>query len=164
MRRHLLDIAILFVSASLSCGFVLLTVPGIRSATLHVYVVSVGGLLMLGIIAAAGDAVPRRPGSDFARALTESGHREQALPEIEKLERAVTLAVESSYDLHVRLLPQLREIARCRLERSGRTPGPETLGRWWDLLRDDRPEPADRFAPGVTQAELRDLVADLERM
>ena len=27
-------------------------------------------------------------------------------------------------------------------------PGPDTLGRWWELLRPDRPEPAERFAPG----------------
>ena len=44
------------------------------------------------------------------------------------------------------------------------TPGPETLGRWWELLRPDREPPADRFAPGISRAELRALVDDLERM
>ena len=76
----------------------------------------------------------------------------------------MTLAVASDYDLHVRLLPDLREIAQCRLERTGRTPGADTLGRWWDLLRKDRPEPAERFAAGIAQSELRALVSDLERM
>ena len=47
----------------------------------------------------------------------------------------------SAYDLHFRLLPHLREIAQARLERAGRTPGPDTLGRWWELLRPDRPAP-----------------------
>ena len=37
-------------------------------------------------------------------------------------------------------------------------------GRWWELLRPDRPDPDDRFAPGIEQAELRALVSDLERM
>jgi len=83
---------------------------------------------------------------------------------VEQIERAVTLGVANAYDLHQRLLPQLREIAQCRLERSGRTPGPETLGRWWELLRPDRAEPHDRFGPGISQSELRALVADLERM
>ena len=63
-----------------------------------------------------------------------------------------------------RLLPHLREIASARLERTGRTPGPDTLGQWWDLLRPDRPEPTDRFARGIREADLRALVADLERL
>jgi hypothetical protein len=76
----------------------------------------------------------------------------------------VTLATATAYDLHFRLLPHLREIAQCRLERGGKTSGPDTLGRWWELLRPDRPEPEDRFAPGIKAAELRALVSDLERM
>jgi uncharacterized membrane protein len=164
MRRHLLDLAILFVFCSLLCGYVAVAQPSIRNVTLHAYVFVLGALLMLGIVAAAGDAVPRRRRSELDQALAEATQRPRPLAEIEKLEREVTLAAASAYDLHVRLLPQLREIAQCRLERSGRTPGPETLGRWWELLRPDRPEPDDRFASGISQSELRALVADLERM
>jgi uncharacterized membrane protein len=164
VRRHLLDLAILFVFCSLVCGYVAVAQPSIRNVTLHAYVFVVGGLLMLGIVAAAGDAVPRRRRSDLDQALAEATQRPRPLAEIEKMEREVTLAAASAYDLHVRLLPHLREIAQCRLERSGRTSGPETLGRWWELLRPDRPEPDDRFAAGISQSELRALVADLERM
>jgi hypothetical protein len=89
---------------------------------------------------------------------------DKPLPELEKLNREVTLATASAYDLHFRLLPHLREIAQCRLERNGHTASPETLGRWWELLRPDRPAPEDRFAPGITQADLRALIADLDRM
>ena len=164
MRRHLLDLIVLFFLSSLICGYVALAQPNLRNVTLHIYVFLVGALLMLGIVAAAGDAVPRRRRSELDQALAEATQRPRPLAEIEKLEREVTLAAASAYDLHVRLLPQLREIAQCRLERSGRTPGPETLGRWWELLRPDRPEPDDRFASGISQSELRALVADLERM
>jgi uncharacterized membrane protein len=164
MRRHLLDLAILFVFCSLLCGYVAVAQPSIRNVTLHAYVFVLGALLILGIVAAAGDAVPRRRRSELDQALAEATQRPRPLAEIEKLEREVTLAAASAYDLHVRLLPQLREIAQCRLERSGRTPGPDTLGRWWELLRPDRPEPDDRFASGISQSELRALVADLERM
>ena len=164
MRRHLLDLIVLFVVSSLVCGYVALAQPGLRNVTLHVYVFLVGGLLMLGLVAAAGDSVPRRLRSDLDRALSESGPRDRRIPEVERIEREVTLATASAYDLHVRLLPHLREIAQCRLERSGKAPGPDTLGRWWELLRPDRSEPDDRFAPGITQAELRALVSDLERM
>jgi hypothetical protein len=164
MRRHLLDLIILFVFVSLICGYVALGQPGARDVTLRAWVFVTGGLLMLGVVAAAGDAVPQRLRSELDRALSSTDTREQALPELEKLEREVTLATASQYDLHYRLLPQLREIAQARLERAGREPGPETLGRWWELLSPERPPPEDRFSKGITQAELRALVADLGRM
>jgi len=164
VRRHLFDIVVLTIFVSIVCVYVVLAQPGIRNVTLHVYVFVVGGLIMLGVVAAAGDAVPRRRRSELERVLGESEPRERPLPEIERMEREVTLAAASAYDLHHRLLPHLREIAQCRLERAGHQPGPETLGRWWELLREDRPEPHDRYAHGIDAAELRALVADLERM
>lgn len=164
MRRHRFDLIVLFVLSSLVCGYVVLAQPNLRDVTLRIYVFLLGALLMLGIVAAAGDSVPRRGRSELDRALAEGGHREQRVPELERIEREVTLASATAYDLHFRLLPHLREVARCRLEQSGSTFGPDTLGPWWELLRPDRPEPADRFAPGIKQAELRALVADLEKM
>ena len=164
MRRHLLDLIILFVFSSLVAGYVVAAQPSARNVTLHVYVFLVGGLLMLGVVAAAGDAVPRRLRSELDAALNEKSPRARALPELEKLEREVTLGTASAYDLHYRLLPHLRAIAQARLERSGREPGPDTLGRWWELLRPDRQPPDDRLAKGISQADLRALVADLARM
>jgi hypothetical protein len=164
VRRHLLDLIVLFVFSSLVCGYVALAQPGLRNVTLHVYVFVVGALLMLGLVAAAGDSVPRRSRSELDQALADRNRRTPRLPDVERTEREVTLATASAYDLHYRLLPHLREIAQCRLERAGKAPGPETLGRWWELLRPDRPEPEDRFAPGIKQSELRALVDELERM
>jgi hypothetical protein len=164
VRRHLLDIVILFVFVSLVTGYVLAAQPSVRTVTLHAYVFIVGGLLILGLVAAAGDAVPRRRRSELEAALAASGAREKRLPEVEKLEREVTLATASAFDLHYRLLPQLREIAQARLERTGREPSPDTLGRWWDLLRPDRPAPEDRFEKGISESDLRALVHDLARM
>ena len=82
------------------------------TSPLHAYVFIVGGLLMLGVVAAAGDAIPRRLRSELRRRARPSRPgRSKQLPEIEKLEREVTLATASAYDLHFRLLPHLREIA-----------------------------------------------------
>jgi hypothetical protein len=164
VRRHLLDLIILFVFATLIAVYVAAAQPAARNVTLHVYVFAVGALVMLGVVAAAGDAVPRRQRSDLATALDATVPRPKALPELEKLEREVTLGTASAYDLHYRLLPHLRGIAQARLERSGRQPGPETLGRWWPLLRPDREPPEDRGAKGISPGDLRDLVADLARM
>ena len=164
MRRHLLDLIVLFVFVSLVSLYVALAQPGVRNVTLHAYVFVVGGLLMLGIVAAAGDSVPRRRRSDFDAALAEAQARERQVAEVTRVQREVTLAVATAYDCHIRLLPALREIAQARLERTGRTLAPDTAGRWWEWLRPDRPEPDDRFAPGISHSELRALVADLERM
>ena len=164
MNRRLFDLIALFVAASLAMAYVATAQPGIREVALHVYVLVVGGLLMPGLIAAAGDAVPKRSKSPFDRALAERAPGQSPVREVERMEREVTLATASAYDLHTRLLPHLREIARARLEQAGHEPSPETLGRWWELLRPDRPMPDDRSAPGISQADLRALVADLERM
>jgi hypothetical protein len=108
--------------------------------------------------------VPKRHRSEFDRALGEAVGSDRAVHEVERLEREVTLGSATAYDLHVRLVPELRQIAQARLERAGRELGPETLGRWWELLRPDRPAPVNRHAPGISPAELRALVSDLERM
>ena len=120
MRRHLLDLIVLFFFISVIAGYVALAQPSLRNVTLHAYVFLVGGLLMLGIVAAAGDRVPHRHRSELAAALGASKPHQKQLPEIEKLQREVTLATASAYDLHYRLLPHLREIAQARLERAAR--------------------------------------------
>jgi uncharacterized membrane protein len=164
MRKHLLDLVILFVLTSIAAIYIALAQPSVRGVALHAYVLLVGGLLMLGLVAAAGDAVPQRHRSEFDRALGEGVRADRPLHEVTRMEREVTLGAATAYDLHVRLLPQLRQIAQARLERSGRPMSPETLGRWWELLRPDRPAPDNRHDPGISLNELRALVSDLERM
>jgi hypothetical protein len=96
MRRHLLDLIVLFVVSSLICGYVALAQPNLRDVTLRAYVFLLGAMLMLGIVAAAGDSVPRRLRSELDRALSEPAHREQRLPELERTEREVTLATATA--------------------------------------------------------------------
>jgi hypothetical protein len=162
MRRHWLDVAVLFVLSSGICAYVSLQVPGERRIAIHVYLLFLGALLMLVVVSAVAAAAPRARRSDLAAALDERPEPGGPVPQLAKIEREVTLAIGNAYDLHTRLLPHLREIAAARLERRGQRPGPDTLGRWWELLRPDRPEPTERFAPGIPEHELRALVADLE--
>jgi hypothetical protein len=164
MRRHLLDLAVLLTLSTIACLYLVVGQPGIRGVAIRAYVLIVGALVMLAIVSAFGDAFPRHRRSSFDEALVDTPHRDRAPAQVEQIERAVTLGVATAYDLHLRLLPHLREIAQCRLERTGRTSSPATLGRWWELLRPDRAEPADRFAAGLPSGELIALVADLERM
>ena len=121
----------------------------------------IGALLLVGLVAEATGGHRRSP---FDSALDERTQPPPVLAELARLEREVTLSTATAHDLHFRLLPTLREIAWSRLERSGREPGPDTLGRWWELLRPDREPPADRFARGISEHDLRALVGDLETM
>jgi hypothetical protein len=164
VRRHLLDLIVLVVLATIACAYIALAQPAVRNVAIYVYVFVVGGLVMFVIVAAFSDALPRRHRSAFEQALAVPKRTERTPAQAEQIERAVTLGVANAFDLHLRLLPPLREIAQCRLERAGRTSSPETLGRWWELLRPDRAEPADRFSAGISRSELRAIVADLERM
>ena len=160
----MLDVAILFVLATGVCAYVAFGVPAERSLSIRIYLLFIGALLMLVVVSAVNSAAPRARRSDLTSALREQTPPAGPVPQLAKVERAVTLSIGNAYDLHTRLLPQLREIAAARLERRGRRPGPDTLGRWWELLRPDRPEPSERFAPGIPEAELRALVADLEKI
>jgi uncharacterized membrane protein len=164
MRRHLLDVVLLGVLASGVAAYLAFTEPQWRSIVIRAYVFVLGALLMLVLVSAAGDALPRRRRSEFERALSATGPRDQKLTDLERVQRQVTLGIGSAHDLHTRLVPQLREIANARLERVGRKASAETLGRWWDLLRPDREPPADRFEPGIALADLRACLHDLERI
>jgi hypothetical protein len=87
------------------------------------------------------------------------------------MERQVGMARGSAGDMHERLCPLLRDIARDRLATAGidldRDPeaaalavGPET----WELVRGDRPPPADRHAAGVALDDVRAAVDRLEQI
>ncbi len=87
------------------------------------------------------------------------------------MERQVGLARGSAGDVHERLAPLLRDIARDRLATAGidldRDPdvaaealGPDT----WELVRPDRPPPPDRHGPGAAPAAIRTAVARLEEI
>ena len=149
--------------ATLVAGAAIVFAPDHRAVVAHVYVLVVGALLVRMLLGLVGDLLPSRR-SAFEDSLVPPAPPADRLSELERVQREVTLATVTAYDLHLRLLPGLREIAETRLGRTGRQPGPETLGRWWDLLRPDRPVPEDRFAPGLAPDELRALVDDLEKM
>jgi hypothetical protein len=87
----------------------------------------------------------------------------------EHLDRVVSAATSHAGDLHLRLRPILREIAANGLRRRGvdldtdpqaaqELLAPET----WELVRPDRPRPADAFARGLAPARLNAVLDDLE--
>lgn len=92
-------------------------------------------------------------------------------PEREHLGTVVRLSLGAAGDAHNRLRPLLRELADTRLDaaygthvdadpRAAERLGPEA----WELVRPDRPAPADPLAPGPSEADLEAAVTALERL
>jgi len=89
-----------------------------------------------------------------------------------QLENEVTMSVGDALDFHYRFRPHVRLIAAGLLEgRRGVTLDEEPerarhlLGdEAWDLVRADRPAPADRHGPGLPSEALERVVLSLERL
>jgi hypothetical protein len=92
--------------------------------------------------------------------------------ELTRVENMLELGSAFAGNAHQRLLPLLRTVAAARLSsRHGieldRRPeaARALLGEEaWDLLRPDRPEPADRFARGIPRARVAALIERVESL
>jgi hypothetical protein len=147
--------------------------PGRRHIALDVFVLFLGALgLAAGVRATHGAS----PDVHEPSLVDELADPLDVLPqrpaELERLEREVHLSLGSSFYLHHRLRPLLREIASNRLlvrhgvdldhrpDDAAKHLGPQA----WEWLRPDRPEPRDRWASGPPLAELTSVVDALERI
>jgi hypothetical protein len=99
--------------------------------------------------------------------------REQPLrpADLVRLERLVVTGRSSAGDVHQRLRPVLQEVAAARLRPHGvwlnRNPeqARALLGdELWELLRTDRPRPADPRAPGLSLEQLGAAITRLEHL
>jgi hypothetical protein len=113
---------------------------------------------------------PRRPRGPTRLRLARP--RRRTTPDLAAVDRLLSLAISSAEDEYLRLRPLVTDIARQRLadhtgvridsapEQAAALLGPET----WELVRPDRPKPADRRARGIAPAHLRAVVEALERI
>lgn len=109
--------------------------------------------------------------SESRRLLPQQDNPVDEVEQFRTLERRLSLASSSAYDLHFRLRPLIREIARARLARQhgvdlDREPEQARAlvgnGRVWELIRPDREPPEDRHARGWSEYELESLMEELE--
>lgn len=88
---------------------------------------------------------------------------------LEELEHAVEFSMGTAFDVHYRLRPHLVRVLTHRLaargvnleaqaDRARALVGPDA----WELVRPDRPEPADRNARGMDLAGLRRVVEQID--
>jgi hypothetical protein len=173
MMRRLSSLAALATLASIALVVTLFFLPGRRHVALDAYVLLLGALGLVAAVRATRAASPDVQEPALAAELEDPLDVPPERPrELERLEREVYLSVGSSFYLHHRLRPVLREIASHRLLRNHGVDldaRPDAAKRLlgeqaWDWLRSDRPEPRDRWSPGPPLAELRGVVDALERI
>ena len=147
-------------------------VPGRTELALHVYLLALAALALGWLVTVLDRSHPRALRSPFDLGLRERGRAAHSLPELARLEREVTLATTTAFDVHFRLRPVLRRIAERTLQsRRGieldRDPGTSSrlLGaELWELVRPDREPPADRAAAGLDLDSLGRMVTALEHL
>jgi hypothetical protein len=163
----------LVVLALVVLGVVSFLLPGRQHVALDVFVLFVGALGLAAAVRATHGASPDVHEPSLVDELDDPlDILPQRPAELERLEREVYLSLGSSFYLHHRLRPLLREIASNRLllrhgidpdrrpDEAAKIVGPQA----WEWLRPDRQEPRDRWAPGPPMAELSSVVAALERI
>lgn len=131
----------------------------------EVALIVLAGLSVLLAVRRLWAAAPARPGR---RAVAIDAPPAQLLENRELIASASLSALYA----HAYLRPALAESVDARLARAGfrlaaisDEVGRELLGEpLWDLVRPDRPLPADRHGPGVTAAELQAMLDVVERL
>ncbi len=170
MRRALVPALEIALIPTIGLGLALAFFPAEATLEVHVWllVVLAGGLLAL--VGAIGSRPV--PPSHFDAALRRRRPPAPVFPALARLGREISMATGTAYDLHFRLRPTLREVAAGLLlfrrgidldgqqERAREVLGDET----WELVRADRPAPADRRGPGIAPDVLERVVAGLERL
>jgi hypothetical protein len=159
----------LLVLPTLALGFVVAFVPGRVELAIRIYALVLSGAALVLLLAALRRAYPR----ETPLRGPAGAERPRAVPGmLARLEQEAALGVAGSFELHFRLRPRLRMLAADLLaarrgvslddapERARELLGPET----WDLVRADRPPPADRLARGLPINELLRVVESLERL
>jgi hypothetical protein len=170
MRRLVVTLVLLAVAVGILVACVIFLAGAPPERVVDGYVLFVGGLVLVGLVRVTSDAGRQDERSLYERALRRRERRPARPGELAKLEREVVLASGTSFDLHFRLRPVLREITvhrlatRRGLSLDGGAPEVRRLvgDELWEVVRPDREPPNDRFGPGLPLARLRVALDRLE--
>ena len=172
MTRRLLALARLPIYLTIALVAALVSFAGLRDLAVRIYVIALAGLALAALVAHVRRSNPVARSSAFDRALRRSRDRPEQLPDLERVERELMLAQQTAADVHFRLRPRVRRIAKQLLaSRRGvdLDASPEVargaLGdELWELVRADRPVPARRDGRGVDLAASERMVTALEKL
>jgi hypothetical protein len=165
--RLVWSIVILAVLGALALVAALTVSPESAGGVLDVFLLYVGGLVLLGLVVFTGRRGESRDLSPFEDARRPARPAPRPLPELERITRALSLGTQSAFDYHFRLQPLLREITETRLEARGRRleDAERMLGsEAWELVRPPSGLPENRHGPGADPDAVRRLVEGLEKI
>jgi len=160
------------VLAATAALVILLALRGLStSRALAIWIVIVAGIALV-LLVRHPPARGKQRRSRFEAAVRHGGAETPVPVELLRMERELELGIAGAGNAHYRLLPLLRSAAAARLAtRHGieleRRPeaARAVLGEdAWELLRPDRPEPADRFDPGVPRDRATALIERVESL
>lgn len=158
--------------AALALVLLLSLRPLATERSLAIWLILVAGLVLLTLArdVRARDATGRK--RRFEAALRGRPPRSAVPVELLRVERELELGIASAGHAYRRLLPLLRAAASARLATGhgielARSPerARALLGEdVWELLRPDRPVPADRHGPGIPRAAVAAAIAKVESL
>jgi hypothetical protein len=159
----------LFLLPSLVLLVAVLIAPQRATLAIHVWLLVVLGLAFIAFMRLVQLLYPRTP-SPFDGSLRRAQRSAERPVSLSRLEREVSMAGSAAFDVHFRLRPVIAELAAELLSsRRGidlaRDPerAQAALGEdVWEIVRPDRPQPAERHGSGIDEAHLRRVVTALE--
>jgi hypothetical protein len=139
---------------------------------LAIWVVLVTALVLILLVRHSREYGGPDPSSRFEAALRERKPSATQPEELMRMDRELVLGSADADHAHRRLLPLLRATAAARiaahhgfeLERRPEAAHALLGDDVWDLLRPDRPAPANRHAPGVPRARIEAVIARVESL
>jgi hypothetical protein len=164
ITRPLLPPTIAFATA-------LAIAPERAELEVHVWLLIVLGLALVSLLRIVRSTYPSAT-SPFLQSLGRRRVRIERPASLLRVEREVSMARASAFDVHFRLRPTLGKLATELLAFRrgldlGRSPEPTqaVLGDdLWELVRPDRPQPLQRHARGIDEERLERVVTALERI
>jgi len=161
----------LLLVPSLALVVALLLAPQRAALAIHVWLLLVLGLAFLAFMRLVQELYPHVP-SPFDGSLRRRQVSAERPGSLSRLEREVSMAGSAAFDVHFRLRPVITELATELLSsrrgidlESDPERAHEALGDdVWEIVRPERPQPAERHGAGIDEDELGRVVTALERV
>jgi len=172
MIRRVLSLSRLPLFFTIVAVVALFSFPGRRELVAHVYLLALAACGLGALVAKIRRANPVAARSTFDLALRSRRPRRERLPDLERVQRELSLAGQTAADLHFRLRPRLRRIATQLLAArrgieldANPAAARQALGEeLWEIVRPDRETPLRRDARGLDPAKADRVVTALERL
>jgi hypothetical protein len=167
--RRAWQVGQLFLLPSVVLLVAVLIAPQRATLAIHVWLLVVLGLAFIAFMRLAQLLYPHTP-SPFDGSLRRAQRSTERPGSLSRLEREVSMAGSAAFDVHFRLRPVITELAAELLssrrgidlardpERAQAALGEEV----WEIVRPDRPQPAERHGSGIDEARLGRVVTALE--